>query len=230
MMPLKLKTLFSPTKTIKMKKYSILLIAFILTFSFTSCIDLVEEISINKNKSGHYNLGVQADGLAGLISLNSQQFEVPAIKELDEKISILKQQAGISNVKKDFKANSFFFNLSFDFEDEKSLNNAMYTLAEVEPSIFIKKFLKIKNHKIIRPNLNTYLQILIQQQGLLDDLPSKDVLNYINYKLVINTPSEIKRINGKNAVVMANKTTAISSFSFKDLVMNNPNISLKVKY
>lgn len=229
-MPLKLKTLFSPTKTIKMKKYSILLIAFILTFSFTSCIDLVEEISINKNKSGHYNLGVQADGLAGLISLNSQQFEVPAIKELDEKISILKQQAGISNVKKDFKANSFFFNLSFDFEDEKSLNNAMYTLAEVEPSIFIKKFLKIKNHKIIRPNLNTYLQILIQQQGLLDDLPSKDVLNYINYKLVINTPSEIKRINGKNAVVMANKTTAISSFSFKDLVMNNPNISLKVKY
>ena len=230
MMPLKLKTLFSPTKTIKMKKYSILLIAFILTFSFTSCIDLVEEISINKNKSGHYNLGVQADGLAGLISLNSQQFEVPAIKELDEKISILKQQAGISNVKKDFKANSFFFNLSFDFEDEKSLNNAMYTLAEVEPSIFIKKFLKIKNHKIIRPNLNTYLQILIQQQGLLDDLPSKDVLNYINYKLVINTPSEIKRINGKYAVVMANKTTAISSFSFKDLVMNNPNISLKVKY
>ncbi|MCK5776503.1 MAG: hypothetical protein KAH25_10010 [Bacteroidales bacterium] len=213
-----------------MKKYSILLIAFILTLSFTSCIDLVEEISVNKNKSGHYNLGVQADGLAGLISLNSQQFEVPAIKELDEKISILKQQAGISNVKKDFKANSFFFNLSFDFEDEKSLNNAMYTLAEVEPSIFIKKFLKIKNHKIIRPNLNTYLQILIQQQGLLDDLPSKDVLNYINYKLVINTPSEIKRINGKNAVVMANKTTAISSFSFKDLVMNNPNISLKVKY
>ena len=213
-----------------MKKYSILLIAFILTLSFTSCIDLVEEISINNNKSGHYKLGIQAEGLAGLISLNSQQFEVPAIKELDEKISILKQQPGISNIKKDFKANSFFFNLSFDFKDEKSLNNAMYALAEVEPNIFMKKFLKIKNHKIIRPNLNTYLQILIQQQGLLDDLPSEDVLNYVNYKLVLNTPSEIKRINGKNAVIMGNKTTAISSFSFKDLVMNKPNISLKVSY
>lgn len=213
-----------------MRKYYIIIIAFLATLSFTSCIDLVEEITINQNKSGQYKLSIQAEGLAGLISLNSQKFEVPAIKELEEKISLLKQQAGISKVKKDFKSNSIFFNLSFDFEDEQSLNNAMYALAEVKPNMFIKKFLKINKHKIVRPNLNTYLQLLIKQQGLMDDLPSKDVLSYINYKLVIKTPSEIKRIKGKNAVVMANKTTAISSFSFKDLVLNNPNISLKVKY
>jgi len=213
-----------------MKKFSIIIMALMLTFSFTSCIDLVEEISINQDKSGHYELGIEAEGLAGLINLNSQQFDVPAIKELDDKISILKQQPGISNVKKDFKDNSFFFNLSFDFEDEKSLNNAMYALAEVEPKFFMKKFLKIRNHKVIRPNLNTYLQLLIEEQGLLDELPSNDVLSYVNYKLVINTPSEIKNINGENAVVMTNKTTAISSFSFKDLVLNKPNISLKVKY
>lgn len=219
-----------PLKITKMRKYFTLLALLITTFSVTSCIDLVEEISINDNKSGHYELRLESEELGGLLSLTNSQIEVPAIAELEKKIALLKQQEGISNVKKHFQSKSINFKISFDFEDEASLNNAIYSLAEIERNIFMKKFLKIKKHKIVRPNLNGYLQMLIEEQHLMDDLPSKDMLKYINYQLVVNTPTEIKSVKGENAVVMNNKTTATNSFSFKDLVLHEPNISLKIKY
>lgn len=213
-----------------MRKSFAIIVILITAFSLTSCIDLVEEISINDDKSGHYELRLESEQLGGLMSLANSQIDIPAIAELEKKMALLKQQEGISNVKKNFQAKSINFNISFDFKDEKSLNNAIYSLAEVDRNMFMKKFIKIKNHKIIRPDLMGYLQILIKQQKLMDKLPSKDVLNYVNYNLVINTPADIKRIKGENAVIMNNKTTAISSFNFKDLVLNKPNISLKVKY
>ena len=219
-----------PLKITKMRKYFTLLTLLITTFSITSCIDLVEEISINENKSGHYELRLKSEELGGLLSLTNSQIDIPAIDELEKKIALLKQQEGISNVKKHFQAKSINFKVSFDFEDEKSLNNAIYSLADIERNIFMKKFLKIKKHKIIRPNLNGYLQMLIEDQHLMDELPSKDMLKYINYQLIVNTPTKIKSIKGENAVIMNNETTATSSFSFKNLVLNEPNISLKIKY
>ena len=219
-----------PLKITKMRKYFTLLTLLITTFSITSCIDLVEEISINENKSGHYELRLESEELGGLLSLTNSQIDIPAIDELEKKIALLKQQEGISNVKKHFQAKSINFKISFDFEDEKSLNNAIYSLADIERNIFMKKFLKIKKHKIIRPNLNGYLQMLIEDQNLMDELPSKDMLKYINYQLIVNTPTKIKSIKGENAVIMNNETTATSSFSFKNLVLNEPNISLKIKY
>jgi len=213
-----------------MRKHFTLLSLLIITFSLTSCIDLVEEISINENKSGHYELRLESEELGGLLSLTNSQIDIPAIDELEKKIALLKQQEGISNVKKYFQAKSINFKISFDFEDEKSLNNAINSLADIERNVFMKKFLKIKKHKIIRPNLNGYLQMLIEDQNLMDELPSKDMLKYINYQLIVNTPTKIKSIKGENAVIMNNETTATSSFSFKNLVLNEPNIALRIKY
>jgi len=72
--------------------------------------------------------------------------------------------------------------------------------------------------------------MLIEDQNLMDELPSKDMLKYINYQLIVNTPTKIKSIKGENAVIMNNETTATSSFSFKNLVLNEPNIALRIKY
>ena len=105
----------------------------------------------------------------------------------------------------------------------------MYQLADIEPNMFIKKFLKIKKNKVIRPNLSPYLQLLIEDQNLLDQIPSTDLLNYINYKFIVNTPTDIRGVKGKNAMIQSNKKTVISSYSFKDLIINKQNVYLKVR-
>lgn len=212
-----------------MRRFFSLFISIIIAISFTSCIDLIEEISINKDLSGHYELRLEAGGLGGMMSMAGGQMEIPAIKELDEKVDLLKHQAGISHVQKKIHLKSMQFYISFDFEDEKSLNEAMYQLATVESNVFIKKFLKIRKHKVIRPNLTPYLKLLIEDQNLMDQIPSEDMLSYVNYKFILNTPTEIKQVKGKRAIIQSNKKTVISSFSFKDLLVNKENVYLKIK-
>lgn len=200
-----------------------------ISLSLSSCIDLIEEVSINKDLSGKYEMRLETSGLGGMMSQMGGVPDIPQIQELDEKLSVLRSQSGISNIKKDFNAKELKFNISFDFENEKALNNALYALAEIKPNMFLKKFLKIKNNKVVRPNLSPYIQRLLEEQNISEQIPSEDMLNYVNYKFIVNTPKDIKKTSGKRAMVQSNKATVISSFSFKELLINKENVYLKIK-
>jgi len=196
----------------------------------TSCIDLVEEVTINKDLSGSYEMRLETSGLGGLMGQVNGVPEIPQINELKQKIRVLKSQAGISNVQQLIKPKDLKFRVSFDFEDEKALNNALYALADAEPNMFVKKILKVKKKKVIRPNLSPYLHRLLEDQNLSEQLPSEDLLNYINYKFIINTPREIKSVSGNRAQIQSNKTMVISSYSFRELLIDKKNVNLKVRF
>ena len=200
-----------------------------ISLSLTSCIDLVEEVSINKDLSGDYEMRIETSGLGGMMSQMGGVPDVPQIQELDEKLRLLKSQPGISNIKKDLNAKQLKFNISFDFDNEKALNNALYALAEIKPNMFLKKFLKIKKNKVVRPNLSPYLERLLEEQNISEQLPSEDMLNYVNYKFIVNTPKDIKSASGDRAMIQSNKTTVISSYSFRELLINKENVYVKIR-
>lgn len=200
-----------------------------ISLSLTSCIDLVEEVTINKDLSGKYEMYLETSGFGGMMSQMGGVPDVPQIQELDEKLRLLRTQPGISNIKKDLNAKQLKFNISFDFENEKALNNALYALAEIKPNMFLKKFLKIKKNKVVRPNLSPYLERLLEEQNISEQLPSEDMLNYVNYKFIVNTPKDIKGASGKRAVIQSNKTTVISSYSFRELLINKENVYVKIR-
>ena len=211
------------------KKYISIITILMMALSFTSCIDLVEEVTVKKDLSGHYEMRLETSGFGDLMNQMGSNISIPQLKELDEKMRVLSVQPGISHLKKNIKVNEMQFNISFDFENEKALNNAMYQLAGIEPNMFVKKFLKIKKHKIIRPNLNPYLQRIIEDQDLLKQLPSTDLLTYVNYKFIINSAREIKEASNPKAIIQSDKKTLISSYSFKDLIIDKKDIYLKIR-
>lgn len=212
-----------------MRKLFFTLSILILSLSLTSCIDLVEEVSVNEDLSGTYEMRLEASGFGGLMGQMGGNIDIPQISELDQRLAYLRNQPGISNVSKNIKAKDLKFNIHFDFEDEKALNNALYAMAQAEPNMFVKKILKVKKNKVIRPNLSPYLQRLLAEQDLSDQLPSEDVLNYINYKFIVNTPKEVKRVSGDRAQIQSNKTTVISSYSFRELLIDQKNVYLKIR-
>jgi len=212
-----------------MRKLFFYISILIISLSLSSCIDLVEEVTINENLSGKYEMRLEASGFGGLMGQMGGNIDIPQISELDKRLSYLRNQAGISNVSKNIKAKDLKFYISFDFEDEKALNNALYAMAEAEPNMFVKKILKIKKNKIVRPNLGPYLKRLLEDQNLSDQLPSEDVLNYINYKFIVNTPKEVKRVSGDRAQIQSNKTTVISSYSFRELLIDQKNVQVKIR-
>jgi hypothetical protein len=211
------------------KKYISIITILMMALSFTSCIDLVEEVTVKKDLSGHYEMRLETSGFGDLMNQMGSNISIPQLKELDEKMRVLSVQPGISHLKKNIKVNEMQFNISFDFENEKALNNAMYQLAGIEPNMFVKKFLRIKKHKIIRPNLNPHLQRIIEDQDLLKQLPSTDLLTYVNYKFIINSAREIKEASNPKAIIQSDKKTLISSYSFKDLIIDKKDIYLKIR-
>jgi len=213
----------------RMRKLFLYITILAVSLSLTSCIDLVEEVTIRKDLSGNYEMRLEASGFGGLMGQMGGSIDIPQITELDQRLGYLRNQPGISNVSKNIKTKDLKFYISFDFEDEKALNNALYAMAQAEPNMFVKKILKIKKNKVIRPNLSPYLKRLLEEQNLTHQLPSEDVLNYINYKFIVNTPKEVKRVSGDRAQIQSNQSTVISSYSFRELLIDQKNVFLKIR-
>lgn len=212
-----------------MRKLIFTISLIVASLTFTSCIDLIEEVSINNNLSGSYEMRLETAGLGSMMSQMGGVPDLPQLREMDAKINQLRQQQGISNVKKNIQPKELIFKISFDFENEEALNNAMYALAGIKPNLFVKKFLKVRKNKVVRPNLSPYLEKLIKEQNLKEQIPSEDMLNFVNYKFIVNTPKEIKRVINDKAVISSSRQTMIATYSFKELLMDSESAYLKVK-
>jgi hypothetical protein len=51
----------------------------------------------------------------------------------------------------------------------------------------------------------------------------------VNYKFIVNTPREIKRVLNDKAVISSDRKTVIATYSFKELLMDSESAYLKVK-
>ncbi len=172
-----------------MPKFFKILALLILGFSFNSCVELVEEIKINKDLSGEYHLYLKHDGLGFLFNSFGQNID---LKGLDNGLEKLKQQEGITKLRTDINPKKGRFSLQFNFSDYKSLNQAFYGALGVKKQFYHKNFLKVNQRKIKRPNLTPYLVKYAESQGLLEQLPSEKILDYISYRYRIISPKKIE--------------------------------------
>lgn len=212
-----------------MRKLLFTISLIVASLSFTSCIDLIEEVTINNDLSGTYEMRLETSGFGGMMNQFGGAPDIPQMREMDVKINQLRQQSGISNVQKNISPKDMKFNISFDFENEKALNNAMYALAELKPNMFVKKFLKVKKNKVVRPNLSPYLDKLIKEYDIQSQIPSEDMLNYVNYKFVVNTPKKVKRVVSDKAIISSDRKSVLATYSFKELLVDKENVYLKIR-
>lgn len=115
----------------------LLLVFPFLLFGFTSCIEIIDDISINEDGSGTFkysiNLSsskVKINSFLALDSLDGKK--VPSIEEIaeiaDRVVSLLKTQDGISNVSFSSNYTDFVFRLECDFSSIDRLHEVVRTL------------------------------------------------------------------------------------------------------
>lgn len=108
---------------------------------FTSCIEIIDDLTINDDGSGtfKYNINlssskVKINSILALDSLDGRR--VPSIEEikttLARVISIFEVQPGISAVTIEENYTDFIFKLSCDFESLNSLQNAIKEVVKTE--------------------------------------------------------------------------------------------------
>nr|NQU88925.1 hypothetical protein [Bacteroidota bacterium] len=153
--------------TIKGHPIRIFATLLIATALLTGCVEINEKIIINDDGSGNFSMSVGIESnnfIFGLFSAYSDlSFLDHSDNELKKVSKILQTQKGIQNVIYQFDRKSGRVGISFDFTNSKSLNKALYAIANHEKTIFMPAVYKVNKHSFSRKNTTKWLNMLMEQ-------------------------------------------------------------------
>gem|GEM_PF-559663 len=228
-----MSTLKSYILKIKFKK-SFIIILLTPLLLLQSCIEIVEEVTIHQDQSGNIALSVNTGGNNNpFMALINQFADMSFMDDITTNAmrvnDILKNQEGISNVRYTESRRKGQLELAFDFEDEKSLNNALYAVGGYEKSFFQPKLYKIKKNKFVRKNTTGWIIKLIEQEK--ENIPDEAIFDLIEVKSVYHFPHDARCIRApKNVVSSDDNHTYTSSNYLSDLIDKKTNTRIKIKY
>lgn len=208
-----------------MPKFIKILSLLLVTLSFTSCIELVEEIKINTDLSGEYHLYLKHNGLGFLFNSVGRNLD---LRQLNNGLQKLEQQKGISNLTTDINPKKGKFSIQFHFSDAKSLSQAFYATLGVKKRFYHKSFLKVNQSKIKRPNLTPYLVKYAKSQGLLEQIPSDNLLDYVNYRIRIISPENIVSAMPPNSSSRYHEYTQL--YPMRSLLLNKQSTKSIIRF
>lgn len=178
-------------------KIKILFVLFSV-FLFTSCIELVEEIKINKDASGTISWRLETDDWLSQFMNNFSLDQINPIEgnegEIHAFVQKLRKQDGITKVEYNLLPGDQY--ISIAFKNTKSLNKALYAAFDHKKTCFTPSYIKITQNKVIRKNLSPYVKRYIKKEKI--SLPAEDILSNISLSTFIHTPDKIIKVKGKN--------------------------------
>ncbi len=228
-----MSTLKSYILKFKIRK-SLLIIIIAPLLLLQSCIEIVEEVTINKDRSGRIALSVNAGGNNNPFMAFVNQFaDMSFMDEVSANVmqvnDILKSQDGISNVRYTESRRKGQVELSFDFENKKALNNALYAAGGYEKTFFQPKLYKIKKNKFVRKNTTAWMIKLIEQEK--ENIPDEAIFDLIKIKSVYHFPGKARCISAPKNVVSSDKGRTFTSSNYlSDLIDKKTNTRIKIKY
>ena len=214
----------------EMKK--IFLLIFLSIFLFSGCIEIVEEITINPDRSGTVSFNMDLGTWGGLaINMGDKYMQssmLNQIKNLPEKVAgILKEVNGLSNIKP-ITNKKGLYSISFDFKNFKQLNAAIYKLFDVKKKFFEPNYLRLTKNKLMKKNYAPALRLIVNKYQ--DQLKDKSILKIVSYKSVLHFPKEVKNFSNKNYILSSDKKSLEFKCTLDDLLLEKINIGSKVKY
>jgi hypothetical protein len=208
------------------------IIAIVLMLGMTSCIDLLNELTINKDKSGIAFIGIKVNALAGLINMDSDLIDKDVKNSVilfpSQSEARLKGVSGISDIKTFTKISRGKLGIQFKFINQKALNNAYYALLGEDKKWYYPKMLKISNHKVKVHNVSPYIKRYFEQnESILSD---GDLLKYLKFTTIIHTPNEIKANSFAKGKLSSDRKTLSYSISMKKILDDKESCGNKLKY
>jgi len=213
-----------------MRKPLILII--ILSFSLTSCIEIVEEIFINKDKSGTIIYRIDTDEAGSFLNNISGLFDLSVehqVKQEAEKfISKLRSQPGISNIQYNLRSGQSEYFLQFDFSDYKTFNNSLYAMSGNKKSLFTPSYFKIKKNRFKKINFSPWIKRYIEKEEI--EYPSPLILEMITFSSIINCPDEIRNTSPSNVMIDKSKLRCTQKTQLNDILNGKANTGIKIRY
>jgi hypothetical protein len=235
-----------------MKKHFLIALLAILCLSLTSCIDFLEEITINKDGSGSYfmeiNMEKAMEKLAAMMPQDKQAemkekgfLKEEDIREIDSLSQVLQEKIGVQNFQ--FKNEDLALHFSFDFDNIHQAYEAMETMFNQEegapgPGLGTignsVMHLEQKGRKYLF-NRFTPAKVDSDDRGEEDTMENMEammgpMLEGGTYESIIHFPAKVKVSGNKQASLSKDKKTVIIRTDLKELFDNQNVADFKASY
>ncbi len=202
---------------------------FSFIFLLTSCVEIIDDVSINEDGSGTFKYSVnlssskvKINSILALDSLDGKK--VPSIEDISAKLNRLveelKTKEGISNVSFSKDYSNFIFKLSCDFTSIEKLQNAIKELAIKENN---GREIKGMNHSWIsyegRKLVRSVPQITIDKARKINSDETK-LLKEGKYTSITRFKTEIKKFENEKARMSKNKKAVMVQTNPYALIQN----------
>ena len=208
------------------------LFAVILSLGLTSCIDILDEIKLNSDKSGSVFIGIESQLLGTLFGLANQHIPQEAVDSVlgfpQHSKAKLDAIEGVNDVKAFNQLNEGRFGISFKFDDPKALNKAYYSLFEMKYAWYYPNIVKIRKHSISRRNLTPQLIKQIEQNS--PNIKDSEYLKYLNIKTIIELPKDAKWLKTENPKEEINSNKIIIRYPLTEVLQEEKSTSYKIHF
>lgn len=191
-----------------------ILVFSILLIALSGCIEIIDDLSLNKDGSGTFrytvNLSsskVKINSILALDSLDGKK--VPTIAEISGKVNKvvdqLKTQEGISDITFDSDYDNFIFKLKFDFSSLPELQGAIRSIVLSEngnkniPELE-QPWLTYAEYKLVR----SIPQITVKKAKEINST-DRDLLKNGTYTSITRFASEVEKYSNELGVLSKNK-------------------------
>ena len=214
------------------KKIVFSLTIVLMVFSMQSCVEIVEEITVNEDQSGSMSLSAGLSGTNSLLGLLGSFADIAPLGDLEREVEIfvgkLKAQEGITNVRFSKIKSGGKYALSLYFKDSKSLNNALYAVSDQEKKFFQPSFYKIKKNKYQRKNITNWANMLIEKEK--ENMPDEAIFDLMEYRAIVNVPRPATRVKADDVKISKNRKTISTKNFVSDILDNRIDTGMKVKW
>jgi hypothetical protein len=215
-----------------MKKILVLMLLSILSFS--SCITIYEDITVNNDGSGRIavkiDLGKIGSNLDNQTSGANMSF-ITQIKQFPESASkALANCKGISNIEPVTDNKKGIYSLALDFKNSRDLNKAIYMLFGQKKKFYQPSFIKISSHQLNRKNIAPLLKRMVAQQQKENNGFSDLIFPFISLKSTYRLPLNVKKVSNIKAITADNKKIVTTDFTLEELLKTNFDFGIRIKF
>ena len=209
-----------------MKKINLLLILSI-SFLFTGCFEILEDVSFNADGSGKFKLEINMSQSKSQISKIMSQDSINGrpipskeviVQKLAKTVSQLKQQQGISNVNYSSNFDDYIFKFSFQFSNTKALDSAVANIIRInDPKAMTDPVSYKWSDKQLTRSLNS---VLVSQIKKDKEKVAKFLGGFENAKLtsIFRFENEISTVANQQGKTSSNKKNYFLQAGIDDIL------------
>jgi len=205
----------------------------LLCISLTSCFDVLEEITLNKDGTGSvvYTLNLSQSKLkiSQIMKLDTiNDYPIPSEQQITDSILSYYNRSlkikGLSNQKKSEDFENFIFTFSCDFTNIGALNDLAIGLnkaKKIDPNVSLEHYKFVKGENVYTRSGDYKIKKEFDKMKTIDQAVFKDAM----FVSIFRGEAEILEAKNPETKVSPNKKNAMLALPIMDIVQGNSSVA-----